>query len=160
MKKGLLPKLLLLAVALVLFSTSLLVVLSPKFRGLLDSLTQNNSRTVISQLTTDLSMPNKSFKILKIFSKNHLWIEVYDLKLSEDRIAIFKLPSRHDGQIFINKKSSSLIASDIDGDQILEIISPSFSSELQPKVHAFKYNPITDSFSEVSNEVLLRSINL
>ncbi len=148
------------ASAFVLLVLSVMLVLSRSSQSLLEDLVLSPDRKVIATLKTDLSMPNKKFKILKVRSQRDLWIEIYDLNLSEDRVANFKLPSKFDGQMFINKKASSLFASDIDGDQILEIIAPSFSSNLRPKVHAFRYNPITDSFSEISDQDLLHKLRM
>ncbi|MGH1467443.1 MAG: hypothetical protein ACRBBP_00990 [Bdellovibrionales bacterium] len=143
-----------------LLLASFILVLNPSARLYLTNLVQSTDREVIATLETSLSMPNKKFKVLKIRSKSDLWIEVYDLSLSEDRVAQFQLLGKVDGQMFVNKKSSSLFASDLDGDQILEIIAPSFDSKLHPKVHAFRYNPITDSFSEISDQDLLQKLSI
>lgn len=160
MSKNIISTTIYIVFACILLVLSFLFVLNTPARDLLNRLTQSHDRKVIATLETNLSMPNKKFKILKIKSERDLWIEIYDLNLSEDRVAYFKLPSKFDGQMFINKKASSLFAADIDGDQILEIISPSFNSDLHPKVHAFRYNPVTDRFSEISDQDLLHKLQM
>ncbi len=160
MNKPSLPQGIIAAFSFILLLISFILVLNPKARLHLTNLVQKVDREVIATLETDLSMPNKKFKILKIQSKSGLWVEIYDLSLSEDRVAQFQLPAKVDGQMFVNKKSSSLFVSDLDGDQILEVIAPSFDSKLHPKVHAFRYNPITDSFSEISDQDLLQKLNI
>lgn len=146
-------------IALALLGLSFTLVLSPTFRQTFNNLITSDQRHIIANLETNLSLPNKSFKILKISAKKNLWIEIYDLNLSEDRVAEFKLSIKTDGRMFINNRASSLFASDLDGDQILEIIVPTFDLELNPQIHAYRYNPITDKFSEISDQDLLQKLN-
>jgi hypothetical protein len=145
--------------AVLLLALSFTLVLNSKFRQAFNNLITSDERHIIANLETNLSLPNKSFKILKISAKKNLWIEIYDLNFSEDRVAEFKLPIKTDGRMFINNRASSLFASDLDGDQILEVIVPTFDLELNPRIYAYRYNPITDKFSEISDQDLLQKMN-
>ncbi len=157
--KRLFPAFLLVSsIALIVLSFTL--VIQSDFRQAFLNFFSSNERTIIASLETNLSLPNKNFKILKISENKSLWVEIYDLNLMEDRVAEFKLTIKLDGRMFINKKASSLFASDLDGDQILEVIVPTFDFELNPQIHAFRYNPITDRFSEISNQDLLQKLNI
>jgi hypothetical protein len=160
MDRNKIKDLLLSAVILTFLSLSLLMVFSSKTQSYFSGLFQNNSRIVLAQIETDLEMPNKRFKIVKVKDQQSLWLEFYNLNLSEDRVAAFKISSKFDGQMFVGERASSLFVSDLDGDQILEIIAPSYDRDMKPKISTFKYNPITDSFSRITNQELFNKINM
>ncbi len=160
MNKAKLSTVLLVIASLTLVLLSFTLILSPKIRFSLNNLIENKNREIIAILETNLSIPNKDFKILKIKQNSDLWIEIYDLSSSKDRVAQFQLLKKTDAQMFVDKKSSSLFASDLDGDEILEILAPSFNSKLHPKIHAFRYNPTTDSFSQITDQNLIQNLNL
>ncbi len=160
MTKAKLLTLSLITISFTLLLLSLVLILNPKTRLSLNNLIQNKNRKIIATLQTNLSIPNKNFKILKIKHNSDLWIEIYDLSSSENRVAEFQLLKKTNAQMLVKKKASSLFASDLDGDKILEILAPSFNSKLHPKIHAFRYNPVTNSFSKISDQDLLQNLNL
>ena len=142
--------------SLIFLLLSLSVFFNKNYQSKLTNFLYPSQRQVLSTLKTNLNFQNKSFKIVKIQKGKDLWIEIYDLKQNEDLMTSFKLASRLDGQMYVNQKTSNLFATDLDEDGVLEVVSPAFSIELQPHVHAFKYNLNDHSFSQMSPEELLK----
>lgn len=116
-------------------------------------------RIVLATMTTPLHMPDHKFKIIKVKKADALFIEIYNLRSQEkNRIKSFALADRLDAQMKVGNKTSGLFASDIDGDQIDEIIVPTLDKRHRPVIYAFKYNPLSLDFSPISTKEILQSL--
>lgn len=140
--------------ALVVFSFSLLLKTENQKR--FTDLLYPPERQILSTLETNLNIKSKLYRVIKIQQAKDLWLEFYDLKEKERLVAKFKLPSRLDGQMYVNKKTSNLFASDLDDDGVFEVVSPTFNIELEPHIHAFKYSLENGNFSQIPPEELLK----
>lgn len=156
MKRKTLCNLLLGLGSFALLALSFLLLLKTENQERLTHFLYPPERQVLSTLETNLNISSKKYKVIKIQKAKNLWVEFYDLQQQERLVATFKLPSRLDGQMYVNKKTSNLFASDLDGDNILEVVSPAFNIELEPHIHAFKYSPENGNFSQMSPEELLK----
>lgn len=134
---------------------SISLFLSPKLQTKIHNTLYPPQRVVLATLETDLNVEGLKYKVLKIKTGKEIWIEIYDLNKKDAQVISFKVNAKADGQMFVNNKTSPLFASDLNGDEVMEIVAPTFGLEFQPQIHAFKLNPRNGSFSKISNEKLI-----
>tara|TARA_B100000749_G_scaffold122825_1_gene93970 strand:- start:225607 stop:226101 length:495 start_codon:yes stop_codon:yes gene_type:complete len=136
----------------VLFAFSMLSALHPKLRNYVRHSFKQQFRTVVSTAVADFS-DGKSFKVVKIKTNKGLYIEVYDNTNSNisplvDRI---HLPDEKDGFIVFRGQATNLAVDDVDGDNIPDIIAPSFDNNLVAHMNVYSFNPSTGKFEKVSS---------
>jgi hypothetical protein len=128
--------------------------LHPDIRATLRShLVGDDSRTVLSTAFGDLTGQGDTVKVVKVQSKAGLFLEVYRSGEtgSLEQMAQIPLPSHRDGFFHFNGQSSNLALEDVTGDQMLEIISPSFDADMVAHLHVFRFNKITRQFERVQD---------
>lgn len=131
-----------------IFSLSMLIALHPGSRKLLRTLFDLDQRKVLSTATGNIVLDKLTAKVVKVRTGDGIFIEVYAQKEDGNLSLISKLqiPDVHDGYFSINGESSNLIINDIDGDNIAEIIAPSFDKDLIAHLNIYKYDPDSNSF--------------
>ncbi len=134
-----------------LVGISCLIFFSDQIRHTISSKNRAPFRTIISSIEADLSQQGNKYKILKIKSEEGLSIEIYDSNSNYNKIAEFSLFNKYDGHIMIEGKATNLALKDLDGDQVTEIIAPSFSKNQEPRVHIFKFNLPLLTFEEITH---------
>jgi len=136
--------------------TCLGVFFSSSWQNKISAYLYPNQRTLLASLETSLNVKDHKYKVLKIMSGKKIWIEIYDLNRPRAHAVSFDIDSKADGQMFVNNKTSSLFASDLDGDAIMEIVAPTFGLDFQPQVHAFRLNPKDGGFYRIPTENLVK----
>ena len=105
-------------------------------------------RRVLATVSGDLLNSSKDFKVIKIKSHEGLFIEIYEEFQNNTRpiFARIKLPDKRDGYFHFQGQATNLALDDLDGDQFLEVIAPSFDDNFQAHLNVFRYNQATHSY--------------
>lgn len=95
--------------------------------------------------------------VLKVQTADSLALEIFLADKTAARASFLKrivLPEKRDGYFNFRGNSANLVMSDIDGDQIIDIIAPTFDDNLMPRLNVFKYIPDTKDFVRMGPDEL------
>lgn len=140
-------KIILLVIALL----SVVITISPTARKTFkNTFLKNNQRTILSTVSGDVFNNGKLIKVVKVKEQNKILLEIYDYPEMGARKLLDQIILRDylDGYIQSGLETLNLALKDMDGDQILEIIAPSFDSDMNPHVNIFRYNSSIERFEE------------
>lgn len=132
----------------ILFVISWVVFLTPSVHKPLREWFAPPERKILS-VAIGRVIPEKSpVRVVKLSTREGLFVEVYgDLEGEHqpliDRIA---LPDRKDAFIQFMGRASNLALKDMDGDNVFEIIAPTYTASLAPRINIFRYNKDSNSF--------------
>lgn len=129
------------------------VVLVPAIHQYFRKLIHQPYRQIISTTTGDILKDGKTFQILKIQTQQGLSLEIYGNPENGLRPLVDKihLPDRQNGYIYFQQQSTPLALHDIDGDETLEILAPTFDDELVAHLNVYKFNRDTHLFELYSS---------
>ncbi len=154
MKKVLKEKIQFLPQVLILFVFAMIsvAVLHPNIRKNLRSKFLPEKRQILSTVSGDVIGEGQDLKVVKVKSKAGLFLEVYKPTQEgfSSKIAQIKLDDRTDGYFNFNGRASNLALKDVNGDEIAEIIAPSFDEDFVAHLNVFSYNNFTGQFELIS----------
>lgn len=106
-----------------------------------------NQRVVLSTVTGEITADGVLSKVVKVRSEDKIFIEVYKMYESgQELITKLAIPDVHDGYFHIKGESTNLLLNDVDGDNIPEIIAPSFDKDLVAHLNVFKFDSNSNRF--------------
>lgn len=134
-----------------LFAASLLTALHPEVRSQVRNSVLADYRMVVSTTTGDLSSDGTPFSIVKIKTRNDLFLEVYrgSHEGKYELVEKIHMPEQRDGYFSFNGEATNLAVSDIDGDGRPEILVPSFDRDLVGHLNVFRFDPNAKNFQKV-----------
>lgn len=127
-----------------LYLISLLCVLHPELRKALQNHFSRQYRHVLSTVSGPLLQDFGRAKVVKIKTHEGLFLELYGQRDGAmpllDRI---KLADRRDAFFNFGGLTTNLFLHDVDGDQILDIVAPSFDESLVAHLNVYTVNRMT-----------------
>lgn len=126
-----------------IFILSLAVALTPSLRERFQNLMNSDKKVVLSTVSGRVSQGGPNFVVTKVRYQAKLWAEVYKMDAQTGATQFWQslpLDSEQDAYLGFNVKSSNLALLDIDHDQVLEIVAPTFDDQMNPKLNIFKYD--------------------
>lgn len=136
----------------ILFLTlSLMIVLHPYLRYQIHQQFHPDFRKVLSTIHMELN--NMSLVILKIKTRTHIKIEVYNLNKQEgvqNYIETLTLPDKRNGYFHFNGQATSMAVDDINQNGKFDLIVPSFDEDLIAHLNIFEFNEQTQHFEPIS----------
>lgn len=132
-----------------LFVSALVVALTPAYREQLQKLFSSEKKIVLSTVSGRVMEGGPNFVVTKVRYRSKLWAEVYKMDPQTGATQFWQslpLESDQDAYLGFNVKSSNLALLDIDHDNILEIVAPTFDDQQNPKLNVFKYDPRSGLF--------------
>ena len=110
-------------------------------------------RKVVSVAEADLGGDGRLWKVVKVATRDSIWLEVYRTTEAGVVEVVEKLqqPQRRDGYYSFQGQAANLVIEDVDNDGQLEILSPSFNMDLVGKLDIYRYEPMTKSLHLVAN---------
>ena len=137
-----------------LFTLGIICVLHPELRQYIRSKVHKQYRVVLSTASGQLIKNHPVMKVIKIRTHEGLFLEVYGQDTIESSIRQLidriQLPDKRDGFFYFKGASANLFLHDIDGDDQLEILAPSFDENLIAHLNVYSLNPKTQKI-EVKN---------
>jgi hypothetical protein len=134
-----------------LFVLSLVSALHPVLRTQLRSVLASDYRTIVSAVDGDLDGSGHSFKVLKVKTRDHLFLEIYDTIAagSGHLVERIQLADNRDGYFNFNGHTTNLAIEDVDGSGNASIVAPSFDADLVGHLHIYTFNSHTQSFAHI-----------
>lgn len=135
-----------------LTALAIFIYLNPHSRKMISDWGGSKQRTVLASIETTTLRGPHPFKILKIKEGSDLWLEVYFLMQNQDGHIENELHKKltlkgaFDGHILIQERASNLAIANIDADQDLEILAPTYDRSMTPILNIYKYDPILEEF--------------
>lgn len=128
--------------AVAVFAISLTMVFHPDVRSSIRSIFVSDQRTVLSTAKGVFNSDEGEFSFIKIRTRHGIFVEVYRNNNSSsatlvDRIELLK---HKDAFFTFNGQATNLAIDDIDGDNLPELLVPSFDSQLVAHLSVYKYN--------------------
>lgn len=132
--------------------TLVTVAVIPSFRTKIKETFISSDRDVIAKVSGSLSPEGPQVTILKIRSKNSLFLEVYTTKESGSTSLIAKLPlfETRDGYFLLRGNATNLALTDVDKDGNPEVVAPTYDEQMVPRLNIFKYNSTGESFDRMA----------
>ncbi len=134
-----------------LFAASLLTALHPDIRAQVRGTLLNDYRMVVSSANGDLLSDGTPFNIIKIKTRDDIFLEVYRSS-QEGKLELvekIQMPQQRDGYFSFNGEATNLAVDDIDGDGRPEILVPSFDRDLVGHLNVFRFDPTAKNFQKV-----------
>lgn len=131
------------------FIMGVVAVLHPEARSFVrQSLRPGDSREVLATINTQFLGESLPVKVVKIKTPDRLAIEIYESteELSGRLIQRIDLPDKHDGYFTFNGEATNLAIDDIDGDNLAEIIAPSFDDNLVAHLNIYRLQIDSNQF--------------
>lgn len=130
---------------------AIVIVSTPDLRSVVNKHVKPEFRQVLSTARGDVFGQGNIAQIVKIKTDEGLFVEVYQkddssLKLIEK----IKVQHLHDGYFMFNGEASNLVLDDVDGDQAVEILVPSFDENLVAHLNIYSFNKSRNSFVKLN----------
>lgn len=141
-------------VSILAFAFSLFCVLNPSTRTFIKNKVLTSERKVLSTVEGRLQHNGQNFKVLKIQNKKGLSLEIYghtDGSIRRLREKI-KLPDNRDGYVQFHGQATNLALQDVDGDNQVEIIAPTYDNNLAAHLNIYRYDEVLDKFELILDE--------
>lgn len=129
-------------------SASLISVFHKDIRKSIKKSFQGETRAVLSVVVGDVLGNGKPTKVVKVKSENGILIEIYDAPINGARKLLHTLTiaDPHDGYFHLNGTATNLALKDVDNDNVVDIIAPSFDSNMVAHLNVYKYDGQMESF--------------
>ena len=142
----------LLILLLLVAITLVTVALIPPFRSAVRDIFVSTERVVLAKSQGILSSDGTQWTVLKIQKGGQISLEIY--KSNEDGhltlATSLRLEDRKDGHFLFQGNALNLALIDVDKDGINEIVAPTYSDQMVPRLNIFRYNKETDSFDRAT----------
>ena len=127
---------------------TLVIAVTPKWRNPMRLALQPDSRTILSSVSGDVFGDGVIAKILKVKTAEGLFLEIYEMNESQSPrlLQTIQLADRKDGYFMYNGEAANLILDDVDGDQVADIVAPSFDHNLIARLNVFSFSKTRRSF--------------
>ncbi len=134
--------------AVVIFALSFVMVFHPDVRSSLRSIFKPEQRSVLSTAKAIFSTSEGEFNFVKIRTLDGIYVEVYKKGSHSESVLVdrIELPKHKDAFFTFNGQATNLAIDDIDSDTQLELLVPSFDSQLIAHLNVFKFNPESHRF--------------
>ena len=147
----------LMSVLAVLAMILLTVAIIPNFRNSVKEIFSSSERSILAKVSGNITAEGPRVTVLKIRSKDTLTLEVYSDDPGQENTLIAKIPlfETKDAYFVVNGNATNLALSDVDNDELMEIVAPTYNEQMVPRLNIFKYNRASKSFDRVNapNEV-------
>ncbi|MGE3974024.1 MAG: hypothetical protein AB7F59_05810 [Bdellovibrionales bacterium] len=132
--------------------TGIFIALHSPSRAHVQGLFLSEKREILSTVVGDILGDGTPVQVVKIRAGDRLFLEVYVPTHSGTRILIdtITLSENRDSYFSINGQFTNLAVDDVDGDQRLEIVSPTVDHNLTAHLNVFKFNEETKLFQKVT----------
>lgn len=126
------------------------VAIQPELRTRLRAQFEGPSRIVLSSVDGHLR-DGTAIKVVKIKTHNGLFLEIYNKSQSGHfpLMGSIPLPDHKDGFFLYQGEATNLALEDVDGDQQLDIIAPSYDNNLVARLNVYSYDQRSGEFVQI-----------
>lgn len=142
---------------LVFAAVSLVTISSiPPWRQAARNVFLSNKREILATVTTQLTMKEETYTILKIKQRDQIFVEVYkqtDPQAESVFLTRINLTDHRDAFFTFRGQATNLAVSDVDQDGVQEILIPAYDQNMTARLNIYKYDVKTGTFNRMaSNE--------
>ncbi|MGZ3770643.1 MAG: hypothetical protein ACXVCP_13615 [Bdellovibrio sp.] len=141
----------LMAVLALVAMTLITMAVVPSFRTNFKGLIANKDRKVLAKAYGLINREGPEATVLKILSNGSLSLEIYENNPDAPNL-LTKIPleESRDGFFLLQGNATNLAITDIDNDGQIEVVAPTYDSQMIPRLNIFRYNKATKSFDRVN----------
>ncbi|MNL03334.1 hypothetical protein D3C87_1238670 [compost metagenome] len=142
----------LMSVLAVLAMALLTVAIIPSLRNSVKEIFSSSERIILAKVSGNITAEGPKVTVLKIRSKDTLALEVYSDDPGQENTLIAKIPlfETKDAFFVVNGNATNLALTDVDKDETMEIVAPTYNEQMVPRLNIFKYNRASKSFDRVN----------
>ena len=129
----------------ILFTISLSIGLSERVRDNIRSALLPNQSKVLSVIRTVQIKDDLIVDIYKIKEQSGIIVKFINATTGE-HFQTFSPQDSWDGYYLVNGRNTNLFLNDVDNDQSLEILAPTFTQNLEARLHVLKYDSASNNF--------------
>lgn len=121
----------------------------PSIRESLRERFLSDRREILAKVDGDLNGQGDFVSVVKVKTRDDLLVEVYSVNPQRGETtqrARLILPEHKDGYFQFRGQPTNLALVDLDGDNWLEIVAPTYDENLIPRLHVYKYDPHAQVF--------------
>lgn len=128
------------------------VAVVPSLRNSVKNAFLSANRDILAKVSGRLSADGPQITVLKIKSKNTIFIEIYSQEESGELVLMSKIPlfDARDGHVLMQGNATNLAITDVDKDGQLEIVVPTYDDQSVPRLNIFRYNPLNKAFDRAT----------
>ena len=145
-------EIILMSILAVLAMVLLTVAIIPSFRNSVKEIFSSSERIILAKVSGSISPEGPRVTVLKIRSKDSLSLEVYSDEPGQENALIAKIPlfETKDAYFVVNGNATNLALTDVDQDETMEIVAPTYNEQMVPRLNIFKYNRASKCFDRVN----------
>ena len=131
------------------------IALVPSWRTNFQNFFQLKQRTILATVRGQFIEAGGPLKAVKGIDSDGVFIEFFETKEDGTIKLAYELRTGHplDGQFNYRGHMSRLVASDVDGDGLEELLVPTFDEARRPRLNVYKYQPSLNEFQEISGSI-------
>ncbi len=141
---------------LCLISVCLAVLtLMPSSSEFIRSVVVSNSRSILAKAEADVTGQGMKVVVIKVQTADTLALEIFEYEADSQKLKFSKrivLPEKRDAYFNFRGNATNLVLTDVDGDNTLEIVAPTFDENLVPRLNVYKYDPERHDFVRLGPE--------
>lgn len=129
------------------------VAVTPRWRQNVRDLLLPEQRQILAKISGDLTGQGLHVTILKIQTREHIVLEVYNVENPEADASLMTrlvLPEKRDGYFELKGNATNLGLVDVNGNGTLEIVAPTFDEQMVARLNIYEFNTDTRSFERMN----------
>jgi hypothetical protein len=145
-------EIILMSILAVLAMILLTVAIVPSFRNSVKEIFSSSERIILAKVSGNITADGPHVTVLKIRSKDTLTLEVYSDDPGHENTLIAKIPlfETKDAYFVVNGNATNLALTDVDDDELMEIVAPTYNEQMVPRLNIFKFNRASKTFDRVN----------
>ena len=130
----------------------LTVAIIPGLRNSVKEIFSSSERVILAKATGKIAVEGPRVTVLKIRAKETLSLEVYSEDKGQENTLLAKIPlyENKDAYFVVNGNATNLALTDVDKDDLMEIVAPTYNEQMVPRLNIFKYNRESKNFDRVN----------
>lgn len=120
---------------------------------------QPEYRTLLSTAFGNVLGDGTPVRVMKVKNREGLSLEVYRAS-NYELIQRIHLDQKKDGFFTFRGEATNLVLTDVDGDEIPEIVAPGYDQNLTAQLNVYRYDPDSQLFHRMMNPMELKVSDL
>ncbi len=140
-------------ISLVFLFISLFLFFNSNVQNYFKKINVGSSRQVLSKIQTKKLNPDLELTLIKVKSQQKIYLEVYaNMNHGLELIEKLNLDGEFDAYVMLKDRTTNLLISNIDRDEDLEIIAPTYDRRMRPILNVYKYDKVMEEFKKVNSK--------
>lgn len=139
--------------SIILLLFSLFLFFNPTVQNYFKSISENESRVVLSKIKTKKLNDQIELTLIKVKHQQKIYLEIYaHMNHGLELIEKITLDGEFDAYVILKDRTTNLMISNIDRTNDLEIIAPTYDRRMKPILNVYKYDSAMEEFRKVNSK--------